>query len=200
MWILFVLDGEEDSHCFVVFVCVLRDIKTSAADGDARCPSIGESNSRISWVWSPCLCFAFTNQTPKSSISFLQYCKPYWSFYFGLCAWFHALPCESFASGVESPFPLAGLPYVAKRTHKIYSKGVDYCDCTFCKTFSIDCFTSIDLNTSQQLCPLFNSERRVWELTYGLVSVSSLETLLRVLPAAQGGQLFLSICLRKLLI
>lgn len=48
MWILFVLDGEEDSHCFVVFVCVLRDIKTSAADGDARCPSIGESNSRIS--------------------------------------------------------------------------------------------------------------------------------------------------------
>lgn len=110
------------SYCFVVFVCVLRDSKTSAGDGDARCPSIGESNSNNSGICSPCLCLAFIDQTPKSSIFFPQYWKPYWSFCCGLCAWSHGLPCESFTSGVESSLPLAGLPYVAKCTHKIYSK------------------------------------------------------------------------------
>ena len=47
MWSVF--DREEDSHCLVVFVCVLRDRKNSSAgDVDAHCPSIGESNSKNS--------------------------------------------------------------------------------------------------------------------------------------------------------
>ena len=49
MWSVFVFDREEDSHCLVVFVCVLRDRKNSSAgDVDAHCPSIGESNSKNS--------------------------------------------------------------------------------------------------------------------------------------------------------
>jgi hypothetical protein len=73
MRILLVLDRE--SHSFLLFRCLRlcaerqQDLR---GDGDARCPSIGESNSNNSGICSPCLCLAFIEQTPKSSIFFPQ--------------------------------------------------------------------------------------------------------------------------------